>query len=645
MSGAIRRGPRVETQFYDSLRKIREELPRLVDLLKLDVAGEMGPWAKAVDTRLLARFDPGFPLVAAVCGGGSSGKSTLFNALIGAPLSPTGGRAGMNRRVLFALPAALRDRAELVAALLDPFGAEAAPLERPEDLLVSGGPLFVPAAGSVVLLDTPDFDTGAGGRYANRESARSALEAADLLIYIFTNSNYNNRDNTDFIAEMLTGIGRRKCFLVYRAYPGFSEAEVLEHAMTVGRHIYGEEAGRYVLGVYRADEDNRVAAGEAPMALRPARSGDPAFEAALTAIDLPRLRHELHAGIAADALGKAEELAGRAAGSMQELRRYGAALRAAQGLCLQEALSFFPMDRVVRRFAKIWSETDPPAVRLMRRTGSVVELPVRALLGAAGWARAKLSGESAPAAPEDQFSRRLEENLTAAATALNHYLLSPHLSLPGGACAIVDRGGSTALGQTFGDSAAPLSVAAHPALLPAQERLRQQDFSSALQRILSRKEEIARIGSDMDEELRRLADHFRSRMGTWAKISQTFWAALNVLPATAAVTYVLSTGDPVGGATIKVKLAGLFGIKDLYALVAIPVTRGMKKADRKQLKAMLGPLARSWLQGKSAAVQALFEEALSGEILRAAEETAAAAGRLSESLAAALARADGGRSR
>jgi hypothetical protein len=130
----------------------------------------------------------------------------------------------------------------------------------------------------------------------------------------------------------------------------------------------------------------------------------------------------------------------------------------------------------------------------------------------------------------------------------------------------------------------------------------------------------------MEVELRDVADHFRRRMGLWSKISQTFWAALNVLPATVAVTYVLSTGDPVGAATIKVKMAGLFGLKDLYALVAIPVTRGMKQADQKQLTAMLGPLAQAWLRHKFATVQVLFEEELSGEILRSAENTAEAAG-------------------
>ena len=103
----------------------------------------------------------------------------------------------------------------------------------------------------------------------------------------------------------------------------------------------------------------------------------------------------------ADVIEGAAALVGRAKLSLDELRRYAAALRAAQGLCLQEALRFFPMDRVIRRFAKIWAETDPPAVKFMRQTGSVIELPVRAVLGAAGWAREKLSGAPAAVPPAE----------------------------------------------------------------------------------------------------------------------------------------------------------------------------------------------------------------------------------------------------
>jgi len=614
----------MEASLHRNLKRIRVELPRLADILKLDAEKEIGPWAQAIDARLLARFDPAFPLVAAICGGGSSGKSTLFNALMGARHAPTGGRAGMNRRVLLSIPSELVSRSASLAALVEPFGEPPAPLKNAGDLLEPGGPLYVvgrPTAADMILLDTPDFDTGARGRYANRDSAQSALEASDILIYVFTNSNYNNRDNTDFIARMLTGIGRRKCFLVYRSYPSFTAEEVEEHAMTVGRNIYGDAADQYVLGIFRADEDNRIAAGNTAMTLRPVGPAARSFPEAVRAIDLPQLRFDLHATMLADVLEGAAALLRRAKLSLDELRRYAAALQAAQGVCLQEALRFFPMDRVIRRFAKIWAETDPPAVKFMRRTGSVIEFPVRAVLGAAGWAREKLSGEPAAVPPAEQFLRRLEENLVTAATALHHALLSPTLSP---AAAAESRG-------TPGVAADPdpyVTVSAHPVVLPEQEKLRRVDFSSILQAILARKEAVSRIDRDMEVELSEVADHFRRRMGVWSKISQTFWAALNVLPTTVAVTYVLSTGDPVGAATIKVKLAGLFGLKDLYALVAIPVTRGMKQADQKQLKAMLGPLAQTWLRHKFAEVQVLFEEELSGEILRSAETTAEAAGSL-----------------
>ena len=100
---------------------------------------------------------------------------------------------------------------------------------------------------------------------------------------------------------------------------------------------------------------------------------------------------------------------------------------------------------------------------------------------------------------------------------------------------------------------------------------------------------------------------------------------MNVLPATVAVTYVLSTGDPVGAAGIKVKLAGLFGAKDLYALFAIPATTGMKKADQKQLQIMLGPIVETWLSHKLTIIQNLFEEHITGDILRIADESIAEA--------------------
>ena len=168
----------------------------------------------------------------------------------------------------------------------------------------------------------------------------------------------------------------------------------------------------------------------------------------------------------------------------------------------------------------------------------------------------------------------------------------------------------------------------HPAVFAEQEKLRARDFKTILQSIMAEKNAIMDISLDMEKDLKITADHFRSKMGFWHMISQTFWALLNVLPATVAVTYVLSTGDPVGAAGIKIKLTGLFGAKDLYALFAIPVTTGLKKADRQQIEEMLTTIVQTWLTHKLKTVQDLFEVNITGKILQCARSNIDEAERL-----------------
>ncbi len=354
----------MESTLFDALKKLRENIPRLADLLKLGNDEQIRFWADIVDAKLLARLTPDFPVVAAICGGGSSGKSTLFNSLVGDHLAPTGGTAGLNRRVLFSIPAVRAGQTDLFADLARPFKSVPDPLKDSGELTVPGKPLYVlnqSPINNLVILDTPDFDTGAKGAYTNREVTRMALEASDILIYIFTNSNYNNRDNTDFIAQMLTGIGKRKCFLVYRVYPSFTQQEVLDHAMTVAQGIYGELADKYLLGVYRTDEDNDVAAGKGFMKIKPVDAKNISFAEALQSVDAPKLRSELYTSILSDVYKRAKIINDSAQVSLDELRLYYDALQTAQSHCVHEALKHFPMDRVMRRFARIWAATDPAA--------------------------------------------------------------------------------------------------------------------------------------------------------------------------------------------------------------------------------------------------------------------------------------------
>jgi hypothetical protein len=631
-----------------ALGRLKQEAVALADLMALPSRAAIDGWKQAVDTRLLPRLIPEFPLVAAICGGGSSGKSTLFNTLAGEAVSPTGGRAGINRRILISLSVAHRDTPGIAEALFEPFGCPPRQMVQMDQLTTPGDALLhygetLPAG--LALLDTPDFDTGSRGSYQNRELAEQSLRAADVLVYIFTNANYNNRDNTDFIARMLTAVGTRNCFLVYRAYPAFSRAEVLEHADTVARNLYGERAGQHVLGVYRAVEDNRVAAGQRPMAIVPVQDGQPGLMAALAQMDPRQVRRTLHRSIFRDVVQQGRGFFEEARESEAHLALYLESLRTVQRHSVQDALGHLPMDAVVGRFAEIWQDTDPAHVKIMRQTGRVVETPIRVLLRVAKWIGGSHTPKNGLPAGGD-MAAAMEADLVRAANGLHKAAADPAVVLDlsatdpaaaplreavqrlavnkGATCRRTDTG-------TF-----ELRIPLHPALAETQADLRSQPWSATVADMLSRQEVLLGLTSRLEAELQRLAHEQRSRMTTFDQVRQTFSAMLNIIPATAAVTYVLHTGDPVGAVGIKVKLAGLFGLNDLYALVAIPATAGMKKADLKQLEALLGPVARAWLTHKLTAIEALFEEKITGSMLQrgrtVAEQAAGRIASMAESL-------------
>ena len=272
----------------DALGHLLEEVPALNSLMSGTEDLELNTWKAVLRTKLIPRLSPDMPTIAAICGGGSSGKSTLFNTLMGESLSPTGGYAGLNRRILIGLHPEDARGNHVLPWLETSFGCRLEKLSDPQELTQPGNPMYVlreTIPPNIALMDTPDFDTGAKGVYFNRDAAARALELADLIIYIFTNATYNNRENTDFLSKVLTQIGQRRSLLVYRVYPGFEPNDVKEHAATVARHLYGPTADQYILGVYRAHEDNRVAAGEKLLQTAPLAPRQPSLAEALQQMD------------------------------------------------------------------------------------------------------------------------------------------------------------------------------------------------------------------------------------------------------------------------------------------------------------------------------------------------------------------------
>ncbi len=585
-----------------ALEAMRRCLPRAADLLHIKLGPEFDHWSKTLDRKILPRLDADFPLIAAICGGGSTGKSTLFNTIAGASVSPTGGRAGLNRRVLLALNSDGGARERLRHHLHQAFDATPTLLEHQDQLLEPGPPLYCLSEGvphKLVLLDTPDIDTGAKGAYANRDLAQQSLELADLFIYIFTNATYNNLDNTNFIARMFTSMGTRPCYLVYRVYTSFSDDDVREHAGVVAANIYGTAGEENVLGIYRADEDNAVAADQAPMKVRPVGVQAPSLVTALDHLDTMALRTRLLGSMVEDTLTQGQQMTASVIQAASDVEVYTDALENAQRQSVQLALSHFPTDKVLRRFAQIWLQNDPLHIKLMRRTGSVIQWPMKTILNVIRHTKAA----EAPATPEDALEQKVEIDLLNAANRLYHHTVSDQMIMEG------------------------RQVPAPPVIMEDRQALRQQPWQSSLESILDHKQTVLSWSDQLDDDLERLADDLRARMGLMDQVRQTFAALLNVIPATAAVTYILHTGDPVGAAGIKVKLTGLFGLHDLYALIAIPATAGMTKADRSQLEQLLAPLARTWLEHKFQAVSDLFEGHITGILfdrLKTAQENVAA---------------------
>ncbi len=633
-------------ELTDALKSLKADIPKVIEELGLEETVDIRSWMNVVNGKLLPRLSPDFPLMGAICGGGSSGKSTLFNSLVGDRLSPSGGKAGINRRILVSAPGELFRSKEFVSTLFEPFGGGSKPLEDKTELTVPGPPLYILNAKvprNMVLMDTPDFDTGAKGTYTNREVVRQALETADILIYIFTNSNYNNQDNTDFISNVITGIGMRRSFLVYRVFSGLPDEEAIEHAMTVAHNLYGEDAERYILGIYRTDEDNAVASGAAFMELRPVRPQDPPFSEALRSLDPRTLRPELIASILKGALEKAEEVLSQTRRSRDELSLYLDGLLASQSRSVQEALRHFPMDLILGRFAKIWVEHDPGYIKAMRKTGDYISAPFRMITGAARWIGGRVYGTSPDKASKD-FRDKIEEDLLSAANNLHTKTLNPEIFVTVSESdpvalrmlRITARTDAGHLEPAEEAGALAFRVQAHPAVQNAQKNLQEQEWKESLEKILAGKEAVIRLSEEIQNDLNEIAARFREEMGLTAKVRQTLSAVLNVLPATVAVTYILSTGDPVGAAGIKVKLTGLFGLQDLYALVAIPATSGLSKADRRQLETLLAPSARAWLDNNLHTVQAIFEEHITGRIIQTAQEAIERADERIEGIEAAI---------
>jgi hypothetical protein len=614
------------SEFYtlrDNLRTLRDVLPRLHQDLGLRVQGAQEVWQERLLHNVLPAIDFDLPvLLVAICGGGSTGKSTLFNTLVGMPLSNVGFKAGLTRRVLLTGHPAVLSGPSVAQSLLHRLRETPVPWTSPDETTAPGPPLYALSphlSRNLLLIDTPDFDTGYEGRLLNRELAEPILRTSEVIVYVFTNTVYNNLSNTRFMADVVGGIGGRPIVLVYRISRVASDREVLEHCAVVARRLYGrpDDASGYpemVMGIYRMHESDAVAQGDAPPALVPLGDltrGRPLTEL-LAGLDVARIkRHVFGADLRAIHEGASEAFAAARA-EAQRATHYRQALQHALAESALEALRAFPANEAVALTTRIFLETSPGYIRFLRNTGRVAGAPFRGLQ----WLGSKLANLTGLSEPTPEEAKpTLDQDLLLAANALRNRLMDDALIVRAGsddsllqsmrqAQRHVEKGSPPVdvVIEPLGDHTYNLHFPA-PLLVQQQEQaLLGQDWEAISAELKEAARSLVGLPPDIEAELHALVLRFRDQMSWHQHVREAFFASLSALPPILGVTYTLLTADPVSGGGMWIQLQSLFGINDLWALVSIPASAGLSEQERKQLEKLIAPVFRLWLDRRLAAI-------------------------------------------
>jgi Dynamin family len=187
--------------FDEALRRLRDAL--MADAMLADaVFADTVEWTTLLSHKLVPHLAGEGCLIAAVTGGTNTGKSTVFNMLLGRPLSPVVSTAAATRRPLIA---ASPTRAEqcLAARLVPEFDPQ--PFDAPEAVISRDSPatsLFVAECDALkdglVLLDTPDVDSIEQSHWEVADNIRAA---GDVLVAVLTGEKYKDERVIDFFRE------------------------------------------------------------------------------------------------------------------------------------------------------------------------------------------------------------------------------------------------------------------------------------------------------------------------------------------------------------------------------------------------------------------------------------------------------------
>lgn len=259
-------------------------------------------------------------LLVAIAGPNNVGKSTLFNALVGTPLSPARPEGGLTKQCLAAAhpdtwSGSLRDfltrRYDIVPV---PPGQRV-----PVDEAGPAGRLYLVLADAMprglVVMDTPDFDSVYRD---NRERAEALLVTVDVLVFVVSRQTYQNAALVDFLRA---AVGHGHPYLLV-----YNEA-TREEVTRAHLEKLAADVGHPPLARYLAPHQPEVEAGDRPLHTQPLE-GAPALAALLGEPEhVSRLKAQALEASLRDARGELEQLARASLEASREPERLRQRLR------------------------------------------------------------------------------------------------------------------------------------------------------------------------------------------------------------------------------------------------------------------------------------------------------------------------------
>jgi hypothetical protein len=283
-------------------------------------------------------------LLVAIAGPNNVGKSTLFNALVGTPLSPARPEGGLTKQCLAAAhpdtwTGSLKDFLTRRYDILPMPSGEAAPVDQPGP----SGRLYLVLAEAVprglVVMDTPDFDSVYRD---NRERAEALLVTVDVLAFVVSRQTYQNAALVDFLRA---AVGHGRPYLL--VYNEATREEVARGHL----EKLASDVGHPPLARYLAPHQPEVEAGAKPLATHPLDAA-PALAALLGEAEHARtLKAQALAASLRDARAEMEQLARAATAATHEPERLRQRLRhELLAVGRQAALKAVPADVLVEAF-------------------------------------------------------------------------------------------------------------------------------------------------------------------------------------------------------------------------------------------------------------------------------------------------------